>query len=127
MFLPIEPRVGDDIDAIELAIRMERAYVRPHVRALTQVVLAVRAFKSLRYAALVSVMPHHVATVFVAAVTVRALVAGQEVLDMVDATLALHGPLQKRIWKKRVRSRLARENASTHHARHVSAREISSS
>lgn len=95
---------------------MERAYVRPHVRTLTQVVLAVRAFKSLRYAALVSVMPHHVATVFVAAVTVWALVAGQEVRDVVDV---LHGPLQKRIWKKRVRSRLVRENASTHHARHV--------
>lgn len=109
MLLPREPRIGGDIDAVELTIRMERAYVRPHVRTLTQVMLAVRALKSLRYAALVSVMPHHVATVFVAAVTVRALVAGQ-VLDVVDATGALHGPLQKRTWKKRVRSRLVRKN-----------------
>lgn len=99
--LPREPRVGGDVDAVELTIRMERAYVRPYVRTLTQVMLAVRAFKSLRYAALVSVMPHHVATVFVAAVTVRALMAGQVVLDEVDAAGALHKPLQKRIWKKR--------------------------
>lgn len=80
--------------------------MRPHVRTLSQVVLAVRALESLRYTALVSVMPQHVATVFVAAVTVRALVARRNVLDVFDAVGALHGPLQERIWKKRVHRRL---------------------
>lgn len=93
---------------------MKRAYVRPYMRTLSQVVLTVRAFKSLRYAALVSIMPHHVTTVLVAAVTVWALMAGQEVLNVVDAMGALQGPLQERIWKKRIHSRLVRKNASTH-------------
>lgn len=114
MLLPREPRIGGDVDAVKLTIRMKRAYVRPHVRTLTQMMLAVRAFKSLRYAALVSVMPQHVTTVLVAALTVRALMAGQEDRDVVDAMAALQGPLQKRIWKKRVRSRLVRRYASTH-------------
>lgn len=106
-FLPREPRIGSDVDAVKFTVRMKRAYVRPYVRTLPQVMLAVRAFKSLRTAALVFVMPHHVTAVFVAAITVRALMARQEALDVVDATGALHGPLQERIWKKRVRSRLA--------------------
>lgn len=109
MFLPREPRIGDDIDAVKLTVRMKSAYVRPYVRTLSQVVLAVRAFKSLRYAALISIMPHHVTTVLVTAVTVRALMTGQETLAVVDAMGALQGPLQERIWKKRVHSRLVRK------------------
>jgi len=93
---------------------MERAYVRPYVRTLSQVMFAVWAFKSLRYAAFVSVMPHHVTTVFIAAVTVRALMARQNVLDVIDVMGALQGPLQERIWKKRVYSWLVRKSMLTH-------------
>jgi len=93
---------------------MERAYVRPHVRTLSQMVLAVRAFKSLRYAAFVFVMPRHVTTVFIAAVTVRALMTRQSVLDVIDVMGALQGPLQERIWKKRVYSWLVRKSMLSH-------------
>lgn len=72
VFLPGELRVSGDVDAVKLAVRMERAYVRPDVRALPQVVLAVRALESLLYAALVSVMSHHVTAVLITAVAVRA-------------------------------------------------------
>lgn len=73
--VPRESRVGGDVDAVELAVRMERAYVRPDVRALAQVVLTIRALETLRRAAFVSVMPRHVTAVLVAAVAPGAVVA----------------------------------------------------
>lgn len=72
MALPCEPRVRRDVDAIELAIRVEGAYMGPHVGALTKMMLAVRALESLRRPALVSVMSYHMTTVLVAATALRA-------------------------------------------------------
>ena len=72
MFLMDQLRVRGDIDAIELAIRMEGAYMRPHVGALPEVMLAIRTLESLGRSALVLVMPYHVATMLVTAKTFRA-------------------------------------------------------
>lgn len=74
VFLPRKFRVSGDVDAVKFAIRVKRAYVRPDVRALPQVVLAIRALESLQYAALVSVMSHHVTAVLITAVAIRARV-----------------------------------------------------
>lgn len=103
-FLPRELRVGDDVDAIELAVRMKRAYVRPHVRALPQMMLAIRALESLRYPALVSIMSHHVTAMLIAAVTLWTRVAIRHCLLIVVDTMLLQRPPQERIWKKKVRN-----------------------
>lgn len=104
--MPRESRVGGDVDAVELAVRMERAYVRPHVRALPQVVLTIRALEALRRAALVSVMPRHVTAVLVAAVALGTVmpVRGLRAVAYGATALALLRPLQERIWKKRIRA-----------------------
>lgn len=106
--MPREPRVGGDVDAVELVVRVERAYVRPHVRALPQVVLTIRALEPLRRTALVSVMPRHVTAVLVAAVALGAVVpVGRGLRAVAGATAVgplLEGPLQERIWKKRIRA-----------------------
>ncbi|CAL1680029.1 unnamed protein product [Lasius platythorax] len=113
-FLPRELRVGDDVDAIELAVRMKRAYVRPHVGALPQMVLAIRAHESLRYSALVSIMPHHVTAMLVAAMTFRTGMAiGPSLLVVVDEMMLPQRPPHVRIWKKKVRNWLVDEREST--------------
>lgn len=102
MLLPVQSRVSGDVNAVQLVVRMKRAYVRPHMRALSQTVLAVRALEPLRYAALVFVMPYHVTAMLVAAIALR---TGMPISPLIvaDAMVALQRPLQERIWKKRVR------------------------
>jgi len=94
---------------------MKCAYVRPHVRALPQMVLAIRALESLRYPTLVSIMSRHVTTMLVAAVTLWARVAiRHSLLVVVDDALLLQWPPQERIWKKKVGNWLVNEREPTY-------------
>lgn len=87
VLLPGKLRVGDDIDAVQLTVRMKRAYMRPHVRALPHVVLAVRTLETLRCSALISVVPRHVTAVFVAAIALRARMTVARRLDVCGVTV----------------------------------------
>lgn len=94
---------------------MKCAYVRPHVRALPQMVLAIRALESLRYPTLVSIMSRHVTTMLVAAVTLWARVTIRHgLLVVVDDALLLQWPPQERIWKKKVGNWLVNEREPTY-------------
>jgi len=104
MFLPRESCVSGNINTIEFLVWMKRAYMRPHMCSLSQMMLAIRTFESLRYATFISVMTCHVTAVFVAAVALGTGVTIEYALAVaIGITWVLHRPFHKEIWKKNSR------------------------